>query len=81
VFPRIHFHRASRAICTASYGIRLSEADALVAGLTGKVLKGAMPGDATAQRPIAFELVINQRAPRGSISKFRLRSSAAPTRS
>jgi hypothetical protein len=47
VFPRIHSPEAGRAICVASEGIRLSESYTIVAGSTGKVLKGAVPGDAS----------------------------------
>jgi putative tryptophan/tyrosine transport system substrate-binding protein len=45
--------------CLVSYGIRISEAYAIAAALTDKMLKGARAGDTPAQQPTRFELVIN----------------------
>lgn len=56
------FREAAEAGCLASYGIRLSEAFVLLAGLVDRVLKGANPGDLPAEQPTRFELVINLKA-------------------
>jgi putative ABC transport system substrate-binding protein len=47
--------------CLASYGTTLRELFAIMASLTDKILKGALPGDTPAQQPTKFELVINMR--------------------
>jgi putative tryptophan/tyrosine transport system substrate-binding protein len=60
------FRQAVEAGCLASYGIRLSEAYAMVAALTDKMLKGARPGDTPAEQPTRLELVINQHAARAT---------------
>jgi putative tryptophan/tyrosine transport system substrate-binding protein len=54
------FREAVEAGCLASYGVRLSDALAMVAALTDKMLKGAQPGDTPAEQPTRFELVISQ---------------------
>jgi putative tryptophan/tyrosine transport system substrate-binding protein len=53
------FREAVEAGCLAAYGVKLSEAYAMVAALTDKMLKGTPPGDTPAQQPTKFELVIN----------------------
>jgi putative tryptophan/tyrosine transport system substrate-binding protein len=58
------FRQAVEAGCLAAYGIKLSEAYAMVAALTDKMLKGTPPGDTPAEQPTRLELVINQRAAR-----------------
>jgi putative ABC transport system substrate-binding protein len=58
------FRQMVEAGCLASYGIKLSEAYALVAAVTDKMLKGAPPGDTAAEQPTRIELVINQRVAR-----------------
>jgi putative tryptophan/tyrosine transport system substrate-binding protein len=58
------FRQAVEAGCLASYGIKLSEAYALVAALTDKMLKGTPPGDTPAEQPTRVELVINQHVAR-----------------
>ena len=54
----------AEAGCVTSYGYRLSEGWAMLAGLTDKMLKGAPPGETPAQQPTRFELVINRKAAR-----------------
>jgi putative ABC transport system substrate-binding protein len=54
----------AEAGCVTSYGYRLSEGWAMLAGLTDKMLKGAPPGETPAQQPTKFELVINRKAAR-----------------
>jgi len=58
------FREAVEAGCLASYGVRLSDAFAMTAALTDKMLKGAHPGDTPAEQPTRLELVINQSAAR-----------------
>jgi putative tryptophan/tyrosine transport system substrate-binding protein len=58
------FRQMVEAGCLASYGIKLSEAYALVAALTDKMLKGTPPGDTPAEQPTRVELVINQHVAR-----------------
>jgi putative tryptophan/tyrosine transport system substrate-binding protein len=58
------FREAVEAGCLASYGVRLSDALAMTAALTNKMLKGAQPGDTPAEQPTKFELVISQSAAR-----------------
>jgi putative ABC transport system substrate-binding protein len=50
--------------CLASYGTRLSEGWAMLAALTDKMLKGALPGETPAQQPTKFELAINLKVAR-----------------
>jgi len=50
--------------CLASYGTTLRELVAIVAALTGKILKGALPRDMPAQQPTKFELVLNLKVAR-----------------
>jgi putative ABC transport system substrate-binding protein len=50
--------------CLASYGTRLSEGWAMLAALTDKMLKGALPGETPAQQPTRFELAINLKVAR-----------------
>ena len=49
----------AEAGCLASYGIGLSEAYAIAARLTDKLLKGAPVAETPAEQPTKFELVIN----------------------
>jgi putative ABC transport system substrate-binding protein len=49
----------AEAGCLVSYGIRISDAYAIAAVLTEKLLKGARAGDTPAEQPTKFELVIN----------------------
>ena len=49
----------AEAGCVASYGTKLSEGWAMLAALTDKMLKGALPGETPAQQPTKFELAIN----------------------
>ena len=58
------FREAVEVGCLASYGVRLSDALAMTAALTDKMLKGGQPGDTPAEQPTRFELVINQRVAR-----------------
>jgi putative tryptophan/tyrosine transport system substrate-binding protein len=58
------FREAVEAGCLASYGVRLSDALAMTAALTDKMLKGARSGDTPAEQPTKFELVISQSAAR-----------------
>jgi putative ABC transport system substrate-binding protein len=58
------FREAVEVGCLASYGVRLSDALAMTAALTDKMLKGAQPGDTPAEQPTKFELVISQSAAR-----------------
>ena len=58
------FREAVEVGCLASYGVRLSDALAMTAALTEKMLKGGQPGDTPAEQPTRFELVINQRVAR-----------------
>jgi len=58
------FREAVEAGCLASYGVRLSDAFAMVAALTDKMLKGAQPGETPAEQPTRVELVINQHVAR-----------------
>jgi ABC-type uncharacterized transport system substrate-binding protein len=57
--PAIGRREMAEAGCLASYGIGLSEAYAIAANLTDKLLKGARPADTPAEQPTKFELVIN----------------------
>ena len=63
-----------------SYGTHLSEAFSQMGVYVGKILKGAKPSTLPVMQPTKFELVINQRPPRRSASRFPRRCSAAPTR-
>jgi putative ABC transport system substrate-binding protein len=54
------FRGAVEAGCLASYGVRLTDAFAMTAALTDKMLRGAPPGDTPAEQPTRFELVISQ---------------------
>ena len=54
----------AEAGCVASYATRLLEGWAMLAALTDKMLKGALPGETPAQQPTRFELVINQKVAR-----------------
>jgi putative ABC transport system substrate-binding protein len=54
----------AEAGCVASYGYRRSEGYAMLAALTDKMLKGALPGETPAQQPTRFELVINRKVAR-----------------
>ena len=58
------FREAVEAGCLASYGVRLSDAFAMTATFTDRMLKGAQPGDTPAEQPTKFELVISQKAAR-----------------
>ncbi len=49
----------AEAGCVASYGTKLSEGWAMLAALTDKMLKGALPADLPVEQPTKFELVIN----------------------
>lgn len=48
----------------ASYGTRWADMYRIVGSYTGRILKGARPGDLPIQRPNTYELVINQTAAR-----------------
>ena len=52
----------AEAGCLMSYGIRVSDAFTIAAGMTDKMLKGAKPRDTPAEQPTKFEFVINQKA-------------------
>ena len=58
------FREAVEVGCLASYGVRLSDALAMTAALTEKMLKGGQPGDTPAEQPTRFELVINHHVAR-----------------
>jgi len=58
------FREAVEVGCLASYGVRLSDALAMTAALTDKMLKGGQPGDTPAEQPTRFELVINHHVAR-----------------
>ena len=58
------FREAVEVGCLASYGVRLSDALAMTAALTDKMLKGGQPGETPAEQPTGFELVINQHVAR-----------------
>jgi len=58
------FREGVEAGCLASYGVRLSDAFAMTATLTDKILKGAQPGETPAEQPTRVELVINHRVVR-----------------
>jgi putative ABC transport system substrate-binding protein len=58
------FRQMVEAGCLASYGVRLSDALAMTAALTDKMLKGTPPGDTPAEQPTKFELVISQHVAR-----------------
>jgi putative ABC transport system substrate-binding protein len=53
------FREMAEVGCLVSYGVRVSEAYALAADFTDKMLKGARPGETPAQQPTKYELVIN----------------------
>jgi putative tryptophan/tyrosine transport system substrate-binding protein len=52
----------AEAGCTASYGVRITDAYAIAAATTDKLLKGARAADTPAEQPTKFELVINLKA-------------------
>ena len=58
------FREMAEAGCVASYGIILSDAVAVLAGMTDKALRGTRAGDIPARQPSRFELIINQKAAR-----------------
>jgi len=54
----------AEAGCVATYGYSLSELYAIVAALTGKLLKGARPAETPAHQQTKFDFVINQQTAR-----------------
>ena len=58
------FREAIEAGCLAAYGVRLSDAYAMLAALTAKMLKGAWPGETPAEQPTKFELGVNLKVAR-----------------
>jgi putative tryptophan/tyrosine transport system substrate-binding protein len=59
----------SGAICT--YGSRLVESYRRVAYLVDRILQGAKPVELPIEQPTALELVVNARAPKFWVSRFR----------
>jgi putative ABC transport system substrate-binding protein len=62
-----------------SYGIDLTDNFQRPATYADRILKGTKPSELPVQAPVKFELVINLKPRRRSVSTFLSRSSSAPT--
>ena len=77
VYPFRYFVTAGGLI---SYGPDLMSPFPPAAGYVDRILRGEKPADLPVQTPTKYELAINLRQPKRSISQFRKRCSPAPTR-
>jgi hypothetical protein len=79
--PTIGFNRAyAVGGALISYGPSFPDLFRRTAELVDKILRGAKPADIPVEQPTKFELALNLRLPRHSVSKSRRRYSPVPMR-
>jgi len=64
-----------------SYGVKISDHYRRAAQFVERILKGAKPADIPVEQPAVFELVINMKTAKGSVSRSRSQCWAGRTRS